>query len=193
MPRLVDPAIPAGRMRAMTQPSLEVDHGVTMRPWTTSDAPAVMEAFSDPAIRYWHMRSIESVEEASDWIDAWRERWQAESNASWALVGDDGRVRGQIALRGVNLGMGASEVSYWVVPVARGRGIASAALTRLATWSFDELGLRRLWLMHAVDNAPSCKVAVRAAFEPEGTLREALRHTDGWHDMHVHGRLASDG
>ena len=193
MPRLVDPAIPAGRMRAMAQPSLEVGHGVTMRPWTTSDAPAVMEAFADPAIRYWHMRSIESVEEASDWIDAWRERWQAESNASWALVGDDGRVRGQIALRGVNLGMGASEVSYWVVPVARGRGIASAALTRLATWSFDELGLRRLWLMHAVDNAPSCKVAVRAAFEPEGTLREALRHTDGWHDMHVHGRLASDG
>jgi len=179
-------------MRSTTQPSLAIGSAMTMRPWVRADAPAVMEAFSDPLIRHWHMRSMESVEEAEAWIDTWQDRWQAETNASWVLVDDDRRVRGQIALRGVNLGMGASEVSYWVVPAARGRGIASAALATLATWGLAELGLRRLWLMHSVENEPSCKVALRAGFQPEGTLREALRHADGWHDMHVHGRLSGD-
>jgi hypothetical protein len=27
---------------------------------------------------------------------------------------------------------------------------------------------------------------------PEGTKRAELLHTDGWHDMHLHARLATD-
>jgi len=33
-------------------------------------------------------------------------------------------------------------------------------------------------------------VAVKSGFEAEGTERGAELHTDGWHDMHLHARIA---
>jgi RimJ/RimL family protein N-acetyltransferase len=36
------------------------------------------------------------------------------------------------------------------------------------------------------------RVAVKAGFAAEGIERDGERHADGWHDMHVHARLATD-
>jgi RimJ/RimL family protein N-acetyltransferase len=44
-----------------------------------------------------------------------------------------------------------------------------------------------------VQNEISCRVAVRVGFPLEGTMRSALLHDDGWHDMHVHARVADQG
>ena len=46
--------------------------------------------------------------------------------------------------------------------------------------------------MHATANQASCAVATGAGFEVEGTARRGLLHEDGWHDMHLHARLADD-
>jgi RimJ/RimL family protein N-acetyltransferase len=43
-----------------------------------------------------------------------------------------------------------------------------------------------------VANTASCRVAGKAGFRLEGTLRSALLHTDGWHDMHLHGRTGEE-
>jgi RimJ/RimL family protein N-acetyltransferase len=53
------------------------------------------------------------------------------------------------------------------------------------------LGLHRLELLHSVHNHASCHVAANAGFAIEGTLKGALEHPDGWHDMHLHARLTS--
>ena len=52
------------------------------------------------------------------------------------------------------------------------------------------LGLHRLELRHSVGNVSSCRVATKTGFALEGTLRRQLMHADGWHDMHLHARLA---
>lgn len=136
------------------------------------------------------MRTIESLDEARAWIDSWAEQWHDETNASWAIADAEGDVCGQVALRGLNLTMGVSQVSYWVVPRMRGRRIATRAVEALRDWSFTHLGLHRLWLMHSLRNEASCRVATASGFSVEGTLREALLHPDGWHHMHVHGQVA---
>ena len=59
-------------------------------------------------------------------------------------------------------------------------------------WAVDELGLHRLFLLHSTANPASCRVAARAGFALEGTLRSAMRHPDGWHDMHLHGLVPGD-
>ena len=45
--------------------------------------------------------------------------------------------------------------------------------------------------MHSTANAASCRVAEKAGFAPEGVLRQSVRHLDGWHDMHLHARVAT--
>ncbi len=130
------------------------------------------------------------LDEAAAWIDNVNRGWEAEKLAGWAAE-IDGTVVGRAVLRFVDLHDGIAEVGYWVLPEARGRGVATRAVEVLSSWALDVLGLHRLELEHSVRNEVSCRVAVRTGFAPEGTRRSALRHLDGWHDMHVHARLAT--
>ena len=122
---------------------------------------------------------------------AWA-RWRAETGAEWAVVGEDDRVVARVGLPGLHCADGLAEVGYWVMPEARGRGVAGRALEAMTQWLVGA-GLHRIELMHSVHNEPSCRVATKAGFDLEGVLRSALLHTDGWHDMHLHARTAGSG
>lgn len=216
MPSLTRPAIPAGRLAASGQPVLPIDAGLALRPWTAADAPAVIAAYTDPDIRYWHARTVDSEAEARALIERWRSAWDAESGANWAVVraaaavpsevvaaagrmgdgfgGGAGSpvgdvVLGRVALRVIDTEQGRAECTYWIRPGARGGGVATRALSALAAWAFDDAGFHRLFLVHSTANEPSCRVATKAGFAAEGVERSSVLHSDGWHDMHVHSRI----
>lgn len=88
----------------------------------------------------------------------------------------------------MNLEDGEADIGYWVSSAARGRGVAVAAVTTLMAWAF-RVGFHRLTIRHSTANPASCSVARKAGFQQEGTMKSALLHTDGWHDMHVHTRI----
>ena len=188
MPSLVTPALPAGTLAALTQPTITGGGGLRLRPWRAADAPTVQAAYADPGIQRWHCRTM-SLAEAGDWVARWPGRWQAETGAGWATT-LGGEVVGQISLRHVDLFEGVAEVSYWVLPHARGRGVAGRALAALTGWTFGPLGLHRVEVCHSTENPASCRVAQRGGYPLEGTRRGAARHADGWHDMHLHARVA---
>ncbi|HUR74883.1 MAG TPA: GNAT family N-acetyltransferase [Sporichthya sp.] len=193
MPRSTPPVLAPGILSAHAQPTL-VGDGVLLRPWEPADAPVVFAAYQDPDIQRWHVRGMADLDEAVAWVDHVRRGWVSESLAGWAVEVDDGIdwvLAGRVVLRFLDLHDGRVEVGYWVLPAARGRGVATRALSVLSSWALDELGLHRLELEHSVRNQASCRVAVRAGFELEGTRRAAQRHDDGWHDMHVHARLGA--
>ncbi|GAB2578330.1 GNAT family N-acetyltransferase [Kribbella endophytica] len=177
----------AGTLRDLEQPELP-----GMRPWLDGDATAVREAFGDPGTQRWHVLRIDDDAEALQWIAQWPGRWAAEEAASWAIVSGDGQAVGQIGLRGIDLYEAKAHLSYWVLPAARGRGLAGRAVGTLTEWAFTKLGLHRLSIEHSVHNVDSCRVATKAGFPLEGTLRGSMLHTDGWHDAHSHARLAGD-
>ena len=193
MPLLVAAALPPGSLRAIDQPRLTVDDRLVLRPWRADDAAFVRAAFECPAIQRWHVRRMDTDEEACAWVAGWRTRWQGETDASWAIVGrHDDQPVGQVGLRTVELAQASAQLSYWVAPAGRGAGVAVRAVRAVVRWSFDVVGLNRLYLQHSTANAASCRVAGKAGFGVEGTLRAATLHADGWHDMHQHARLRAD-
>lgn len=186
---MIDPALPAGTFAALSQPVLHVG-GLTLRPWAVGDVPALSAAYDDPAIRQWHARSM-SLDEASEWVESRSARWAGEAGADWAVVDGSGLV-GRVGLRTLDLEQAQGEAAYWVLPAARGRGIAMQALATMTEWMFETAHLHRIVLAHSTRNEASCRVAAKAGFAVEGTLRSELRHSDGWHDMHLHARLRGD-
>jgi RimJ/RimL family protein N-acetyltransferase len=130
-------------------------------------------------------------DEARAWVDSWPARWREETGAGWAIA-NDAEVVGQIGLRGLSLRDGLADLSYWVLPRARGRGLATRALCAVTTWAFDELRLHRIEVAHSTRNPASCRVATKAGYTFEGTKRSEALHADGWHDMHLHARLIGD-
>lgn len=190
MPVLLPP--PFAPFAAPAQPVLDVpDVDARLRPWHPADAAAVRAAYDDPAVRRWHSRAIESDAEAAETVTRWRTGWSEGREAGWAVAGRGDGLLGRVAVKLYDP-QGVGVIAYWTVPAARGRGVAPAALAVASAWAFG-VGFHRLELAHSTANAASCRVAQKAGFAAEGVLRGAVRHTDGWHDMHLHARTAADG
>jgi [ribosomal protein S5]-alanine N-acetyltransferase len=187
MPILVPPAVPAGRLSRQPQPTLIADE-LTVRPWQPSDVPGVVAAYRNPEIQKWHSRTM-TDDEALEWVASWPLKWVAETHASWAVAEGD-RLVGRIAFHDLDFTDGAGQVAYWVLPNARGRNIAARALIAATGWMFATAGFHRMELFHSTRNDPSCRVADKAGYAYEGTARSQELHVDGWHDMHVHARIA---
>ncbi|MDX2297533.1 MULTISPECIES: GNAT family N-acetyltransferase [Streptomyces] len=186
------PVIEAGALSVRPQPVLPAAGGLLLRPWAEPDAPVFLSAYADEALRRWHTRRPTSEEQIVGWFDGYREDWAREKGAHWAVTGATGEVLGRIALRGFDFDDGVAWAGYWVLPAARGAGVATRALTAVAAWALDEAGFHRVELEHSVHNAASCGVAGKAGFALEGTKRRAAVHDDGPHDMHLHARVRGD-
>jgi RimJ/RimL family protein N-acetyltransferase len=193
VPDATGPVLPADALRRL-EPRPLVGEGVGLRPWAPSDAPLVAAAFADPGIAAWRARQPDEQDDDADaWVRRWAERWAAGTDAAWAVTapGDDA-AQGYVGLRRIQAFDGSAELSYWMLPEARGGGLARRAAATATAWAFAELGLHRVWLVHAVANVRACAVATGAGFRAEGTLRGYLRADAGRADAHLHARLRTD-
>ncbi|MEV4443699.1 GNAT family protein [Streptomyces sp. NPDC049577] len=171
--------------------------GLRLRLWREADAGAVVRAMNDRVFRDWnHLPGAELMDEAAalDYIRARAERWARGDQAAYCVTdGAGGAVLGQVALQQIEPRMGHANVGYWLLPEARGRGVATRAVELLTRWAFTDLGLHRLDLGHAVGNDASCRVAERCGFAYEGLMRGFLPGPGGTYlDTHLHARLATD-
>lgn len=143
--------------------------GVRLREWRADDAEAISVMVDDPHLRRWS--SLIGLGEAA-WIEAQR---SGERGPSLAICGDeDDRALGKMALRLPELASGAvscaavrerdrpaAELSYWVLPYARGRGLAGTAVELMLARARQIEGLRSVVLDIEQDNLASVRVAQR--------------------------------
>jgi RimJ/RimL family protein N-acetyltransferase len=94
-----------------------------------------------------------------------------------------GQIVGSIGLFHADWEVRSVEIGYGVHPAERGKGYATEALAAAARWVLTEGGIQRAWLTANTDNVPSVRVAEKAGFTREGTLRRAGLEDDGLHDQ----------
>lgn len=174
------------------QPVLPATGGLLLRPWEREDAAAYLSAYQDEETRRWHTHRPSTEAQVQEWFAGYRQDWEREKGCHWAVARDGGQVLGRMALRGLDFDDGVANVAYWVLPAARGAGVASHALAVLSAWALDVVGFHRLELDHSTRNHVSCRVATKAGYRLEGTKRNAAVHDDGRHDMHLHARVRGD-
>ncbi|MCX5208424.1 GNAT family N-acetyltransferase [Kitasatospora sp. NBC_00240] len=183
------PVILPGSLAGSPQPVLPAAQGLLLRPWEPADAAAFLFAYQDEDIRRWHTRRPWSETRVREWFDRYRQDWEQEKGGHWAVTRDGGEVLGRIKLGNVNFDEGIADIGYWVLPAARGAGVAPRALSALSVWAMNEIGFPRLCLDHSTRNHASCRVATKSGYVLEGTKRSAGVHDDGRHDMHLHARV----
>lgn len=85
-----------------------------------------------------------------------------------------GERLGNIAL---TYGNGEGEVSYWLAPEARGRGVATRAVLVLSGWAFRTLDVDALRLWAHERNSASRAVAERAGYtrDPDRDERKQIK------------------
>ncbi len=149
------------------------DGVVVLRPWKVDDAPALMAACREPDIAYWTgLPSPYTFGHAMAWIGDSQAAWSDGRDAHLAVdEAVTGRVVGAVSLRGVDPVESLGRLSYWVSAAHRRRGFARRALSLLAAWARDDLGLERLEVAAAVGNPGGQRVARSAGFRPEALYR----------------------
>ncbi|MFJ9061673.1 GNAT family N-acetyltransferase [Streptomyces sp. NPDC102409] len=112
----------------------------------------------------------------------------------WALVDDEDRVVGAMTLASIERGaFRNARLGYWIDVDRAGRGLATAALTRVCALARDGLGLHRIAAGTVLDNIASQRVLTKCGFERYGTAPRYL-HIDGaWQDHHMFQRILHDG
>uniref|UniRef100_A0AAU2UZ22 GNAT family N-acetyltransferase n=1 Tax=Streptomyces sp. NBC_00003 TaxID=2903608 RepID=A0AAU2UZ22_9ACTN len=168
--------------------------GLVLRPWLPDDADAVIEAYSDPHIARWSS-PLKTSEDALRWLERQWEGWETGKRLSFAvcaaqLDGGYGKLLCNVCLKWNEDGREVGEVGYWTMAHARGRGVAPRALEALSAWAFDAFagdGLRRLELLHQVDNLASCRVAEKTGYHLDRILPAYPPYP---RDGHVHVREA---
>ncbi|WP_331755831.1 GNAT family N-acetyltransferase [Streptomyces sp. NBC_01643] len=180
-------------MSQTDQPVFHLAGGLELRPWRADDAQVLVDSYLDPDVQQWNRPGGLSLDDARDRIARWEKRWWSEEAAIWA-VAEPGRGSpvGLIGLADFDLDGANAELLYWLLPAGRGRGAMADAVVTVSRWALEDLGLHRLRITHSVANAASCRVAERAGFVLEGTMRSALLHSDGWHDEHLHAWVLGD-
>lgn len=172
------------------------DDVVRLRPWRLSDAPVKVEAFRDPLVdRFsWpHMTPYRHRDALRSFADGERARRRGEE-LSFALVApaDEDAVWGGGSLFDIHALDRRASIGYWLVPAARGRGVATHAVRLLAGWAFAGLRLARLELTCGPDNLASQRVAGRCGFHREGLLRSHTEHKGRRRDTVVFGLLRGE-
>jgi RimJ/RimL family protein N-acetyltransferase len=165
-----------------------------LRPWTQDDAEQVLAAFADPLIAAWNPRlPLSGLAAARRWVASRATGWAGGGSCTWAVVDStSGALLGSTGLRHIDPIDHGAVASYWTLAPARGRGVATAALTAATDWGFSRLGLHRVQLAHVLANEASCRVAARAGFVLEATTRGSCLLRDGFNDEHLHARVATD-
>jgi ribosomal-protein-serine acetyltransferase len=100
----------------------------------------------------------------------------------------DGTYVGGIGIRPEMEGVDC-EIGYWIASAHEGRGLVTAACRALIDLAFGELGLHRVTIRVAPDNARSRAIPERLGFTQEGVMREAGRTSLGHNDLVVYGLL----
>jgi RimJ/RimL family protein N-acetyltransferase len=100
-----------------------------------------------------------------------------------------GRMVGSIGVFHADWQVRSAEIGYGVRSDARGQGYATEALAAVARWVLTEGGIQRAWLSANTDNTASVRVAEKAGFRREGTLRRAALEDDGLHDLAIFSLL----
>ncbi|MCM2576779.1 GNAT family N-acetyltransferase [Streptomyces meridianus] len=182
--------------REPLQPAELRGYGLELRSWEQRDADAVLRGLTDPEFLRWNtqLRPVDDLSDAREFVRSRADGWESGEFAHFAVVAD-GEVAGHVGISMIEREMGSATVGYWVLPEARGRGIAGRALELCTRWAFDEVGLHRLELGHALGHEVSCRIAERAGYSFEGVLRGAMHESgrrDAFRDVHLHARLATD-
>ena len=158
---------------------------LTLRPFTPADIPWVYEVSLDRELqRFMQVPSPYRLEDAASHVEqAYIAGWDGGRQAEF--VAEDAATATPLGRVGLRLGEpGAAEVGYWVDPRARKRGVATTAVQAVCQWAVTTAGIELIEWRCEAGNVASLRVAEKAGFLIEATLRKRrVRHgvrVDEW-------------
>jgi RimJ/RimL family protein N-acetyltransferase len=150
--------------------------GCVLRPLRGGDVPAITRACQDPEIARWlpHLPHPYRATDAREFV---AHATAQEREITLAIADDADTLVGVVNVR---LTDAPPTVGYWIAPGARGRGIATAATSAIARWTFAVHAPARIALHVEPENRASVRVAEKCGFVRLPGMIKGLEDRDLW-------------
>ena len=143
----------------MELPTLS-DANVLLRPSDPADLPAIDVGQHDPDVVRW----IGTPWPLDEVLPRNARSWSENGSPTLAICELDGTCVGLVWMNVRETDRSTGYVGYWLLPEARGRGMATAAVRLMAIWALRELPIATVRLTTAPENERSKRVAERSGF-----------------------------
>jgi len=163
------------------------DGVVNLRPPDERDLTAIDLGIHDPDVVRWFGQPDSSAMEV---LILNRRRW-ADGSPTFAICETDGACVGHVWVNVRTDDSSSGSVGYWLLPMARGRGLATRAVRLISSWAVSDLGIKRLRLVTEPANERSQHVAERSGFQRIGILADDAE-IDGRSIDHILYELPAD-
>jgi ribosomal-protein-alanine N-acetyltransferase len=168
---------------------IDAKAGITLRALGRQDLAAIVEQCRDPGMIRWTTVPTPAdgyqLRDAEEFLTVIAAGWTSGQRLGWTIEGQRGSTRGFCGSIDLRIeGDGVAEVGFGLHPEARGRSIMTAALNLVCDYGFEVAGLEVIRWRAAVGNWASRRVAAKAGFVFDGSVRRLLVHRgellDGW-------------
>jgi ribosomal-protein-serine acetyltransferase len=116
----------------------------------------------------------------------------ADNDGLQTAIVDPERIVGMVGFHSVDWENRCTSIGYWLAQAAEGSGTMTQAVSVLVDHALREWRLNRVEIRADVENVRSRALAERLGFRQEGTLRQAIKLADGYHDDALYAMLAQD-
>jgi RimJ/RimL family protein N-acetyltransferase len=171
------------------------DGAVVLRDYEERDIPEILIAYQDdPRL---HVLTGEDRPPSGAELGGRAEREAAaraggERATLTVLEPGEDTCRGQIRAENVDWDHRRAELTIWLAPQVRGRGLGRATLRLAGEWLLRTCGLARLEILADPDNQAVIRAALAAGFVREGVLREYQRKRGRGVDMVIMSLIGAD-
>jgi ribosomal-protein-alanine N-acetyltransferase len=128
-----------------------------------------------------------SLQDAVDWLGS---NLEQDPVLTFAIECEGEAIGGIALIPGTDIECRSAELGYWVGAAYRGRGIATAAVTRICRYAFEELGMLRVFATPMIANAASKRILEKAGFQLEGIMRSCFVKDGAVLDAALFARVA---
>lgn len=146
-----------------------------LRPWSPQPMP--------------HENMQEAIADFENFTLLALERWEEDLDYRFAVVlKETGSIIGLIGITNIIRGVSrAGFIGYWTGADHINKGYATEATVLALQYAFEMLGLHRVNLWIAEDNAPSLRIVEKLGMRYEGTVIKALYLGGEWKDTKSYG------
>lgn len=168
-----------------------VGAGVIVRPYAEADSQGLWDAIDESRdhLAPWMpwVDEYRNPDDALEYVRRSRARWLLREDLAVAIVERaTGTIVGGSGLHRIDWAYRLFEIGYWISKAAEGRGYVLETVQLLTRLAFEQLDANRVELRINTRNLRSLRVAERAGYVLEGTLRRRLPTPDGTPaDMHM--------
>lgn len=138
------------------------------------------------------VEKIKNVDDETAWLQKICSEFAAGRMVPCSIL-EHGKIVGGIGTFPINAIDRSTEIGYWLVESAQGRGIMTRACRAMVDYLFAERKLHRVTIRAATENTRSCAVIERLGLRMEGVLKQAgALPGERWCDLKLYAVLAEE-